>query len=101
MHYSTSDFIKNTTVLKFNILKMRFAYLGIACSSTLALRVNFNSKNPSCVHNVDDCNSLNGDCCANQEMCGVQGCFQRIINFVKWGAPSRWSLGPNSARSSI
>ena len=59
---------------------MRFACLGIASSTTFALRVNFNSKNPSCVHNVDDCNSLNGNCCANQEMCGVQECFQCIIN---------------------
>ena len=59
---------------------MRFACLGIASSTTFALRVNFNSKNPSCVHNVDDCNSLNGNCCANQEMCGVQECFQCINN---------------------
>ena len=68
-------------ILKFRFSKMRFACLGIASSTTLALRVNFNSKNPSCVHNVDDCNSLNGNCCANQEMCGVQECFQCIIIF--------------------
>ena len=66
---------------------MRFVYLGIASSSTLALRVNLNSKNPGCVHNVDDCSSLNGNCCANQEMCGVQECFKFILNSLTpiWG----------------
>merc|ERR1711962_1252597 len=59
--------------LKLIYLKMRFFNITLVTSSAYALRVNFNSngQNSGCVTNFNDC-SADGNCCANEELCGVQ-----------------------------
>lgn len=60
---------------------MRFSYVAISSSSAYALSayINPSAKNPNCVYNVDDCNSMSGNCCANQELCGVQECLLHVM----------------------